>query len=52
MRNMLALFAVLGIVGVLLLAFSVILGLAVLVVAEAFFMMAYRNFSRRSRQPT
>jgi hypothetical protein len=47
-RKMLILFAVLGVVGVFLLAVSVVLGLVVLVVAEAFFVMAYRTFARRS----
>ena len=47
-RKMLVLFAVLGVVGVFLLAVSVVLGLIVLVVAEAFFVMAYRTFARRS----
>jgi hypothetical protein len=48
-RKMLALFAVLAIAGVVLLIKSVVLGLAVLVVAEVFFAMAYRDFSRRSK---
>jgi Flp pilus assembly protein TadB len=48
-RKMLLLFAALGIVGVLLLLVSVLLGLAVLVVAEAFFFLAYRRFARRAR---
>lgn len=43
------LFAVLGVVGVLMLAFSIVLGLIVLVAAEAFFMIAYRRFARHSR---
>jgi len=47
-RKMLILFAVLGVVGVFLLAVSVLLGIIVLVVAEAFFVMAYRSFSKRS----
>src|SRR5437879_432019 len=50
-RNMLILFAILGIAGVFLLAFSVVLGIIVLVVAEAFFLMAYRTFARRSPRP-
>jgi len=47
-RKMLILFAVLGAAGVFLLAVSVVLGLIVLVVAQAFFLMAYRAFARRS----
>jgi 4-hydroxybenzoate polyprenyltransferase len=47
-RKMLILFAVLGVVGVFLLAVSVLLGIIVLVVAEVFFVMAYRSFSKRS----
>ena len=47
-RKMLILFAVLGAAGVFLLAFQVVLGIIVLVVAEAFFLMAYRTFARRS----
>lgn len=50
MRKMLVLFAVLGVTGVFLLAVSVVLGLVVLVAAEAFFLMAFRSFSKRSRQ--
>jgi len=46
-RRMLALFAIVAILGVLMLAFSVVLGLALLVVAEVFFAVAYRRFSRR-----
>jgi hypothetical protein len=48
-RRMLVFFAVLGIVGVLLLAVSVVLGLVVLVAAEVFFFRAYRTFARRAR---
>ncbi len=43
---MLALFAVLAIAGVLTLAISVVLGLVLLIVAEVFFAMAYRRFSK------
>ncbi len=50
MKRMLMLFAVLGVIGVLLLAVSVVLGLIVLVAAEAFFLMAFRSFSKRSQQ--
>jgi hypothetical protein len=45
---MLILFGVLGVTGVFLLAVSVVIGLIVLVAAEAFFVMAYRTFARRS----
>jgi hypothetical protein len=45
--RMLALFAVIGLVGVLMFKFSVVLGLIILVVAEVFFAMAYRRFSKR-----
>ena len=48
-RRMLVLFAVLGIVGVFLLAVSVVVGLVVLVVAEVFFFRAYRRFAGRGR---
>jgi hypothetical protein len=44
----LILFGVLGVTGVFLLAVSVVIGLIVLVAAEAFFVMAYRTFARRS----
>ena len=44
--RMLALFAVIGLVGVLMFRFSVVLGLIILVVAEVFFAMAYRRFSK------
>jgi len=47
-RKMLILFAVFGVAGVFLLAVSVVLGIVVLVVAEAFFLMAYRAFAKRS----
>ena len=46
---MLILFAVLGVIGVFLLAVSVVIGLIVLVAAQGFFLMAYRSFARRSR---
>ena len=48
-RKRLIVFGVLGVVGVFLLAVSVVIGLVVLVAAEAFFLMAYRSFARRSR---
>ena len=48
-RKMLTLFAVVAVLGVLMLAFSVALGLILLVVAEVFFAMAYRRVSKRSR---
>lgn len=47
-RRMLMLFGALAIVGVLMLALSVVLGLFLLVVAEVFFAIAYRRFSRSS----
>lgn len=43
-------FAVIAIVGVLMLAVSVVIGLVLLVVAEIFFAIAYRRFSRRASQ--
>jgi len=46
-RRMLTFFAVIAIAGVLMLAISVVIGLALLVVAEVFFAVAYRRFSRR-----
>jgi hypothetical protein len=46
---MLMIFAALAVVGVLTLAFSRVLGLVVLVVAEVFFVFAYRRFSKISR---
>ncbi len=45
---MLTFFAVLAIAGVLMLAISVVIGLMLLVVAEVFFAIAYRRFSRRA----
>jgi uncharacterized membrane protein len=48
-RRILLLFAILGIVGVVLLAFYFPLGLVVLIAAEVFFVMAYRRFARRSQ---
>ena len=41
---MLLLFAVLGIVGVLIMSRSIALGLLVLLAAEGFFVVAYRRF--------
>lgn len=46
-RRNLTLFGAIAILGVLALAFSVVLGLALLVVAEVFFVLAYRSFSKR-----
>jgi len=43
---MLVIFAALAVVGVASLAVSVALGLVVLVAAEAFFVVAYRRFSK------
>ena len=48
---MLTIFAALAIAGVLMLAISVAIGLILLVVAEFFFAIAYRRFSRRSKIP-
>lgn len=48
-RRMLIIFAALAIIGVLTLAFSVALGLVVLVVAEVFFVVAYRRFSKSAK---
>ena len=48
-KRMLLLFAIIALVGVLMFAFSVILGLFVLVVAEVFFAIAYRRFSKVAR---
>lgn len=46
---MLTVFAVLAVAGVLLFAFSRILGLLILVAAEVFFVIAYRRFSKISK---
>lgn len=43
------LFAVLGVLGVVLLVVSVVLGIIVLVIAEVFFLMAYRSFSKPAK---
>ncbi len=43
---MLSIFAVLAVVGVITLAVNVAVGLIVLVIAEVFFVIAYRRFSR------
>jgi len=48
-RRMLMIFAALAVVGVLALAFSRALGLIFLVVAEVFFVVAYRRFSKSSK---
>lgn len=48
-KTMLVIFAILGILGVLLLAVSILLGLIVLAAAEGFFVVAYRRFSRAAR---
>jgi heme A synthase len=48
-RRMLTLFAVVAIVGVVTLAFSVPLGLFLLIIAEIFFAVAYRRFSKSSK---
>ena len=46
---MLMLFGALSLIGVILLAFSVVIGLIVLAVAEIFFVRAYRRFSKSVR---
>ena len=46
---MLTIFAVLAVAGVLMFAVSRVLGLLLLVVAEAFFVVAYRRFSKISK---
>jgi len=48
-RRMLVLFAVVAIIGVFMLAFSVVLGIILLLVAEAFFAVAYRRFSKSTK---
>ena len=48
-KRMLLIFGVLAILGVVTLAVSVLLGVIVLAVAEVFFLMAYRRFSRLPR---
>jgi hypothetical protein len=48
-RRMLTIFAVLAVAGVLMFAVSRVLGLLLLVVAEAFFVIAYRKFSKISK---
>lgn len=48
-RRMLIIFAALAFLGVLTLAFSRALGLIVLVVAEVFFVIAYRRFSKSAK---
>lgn len=46
---MLTVFAVLAVAGVAMLAVSRVLGLLLLVVAEVFFVIAYRRFSKISK---
>jgi len=48
-RRMLVLFGILAIIGVLALAKNVVIGLALLVVAEGFFAVAYRRFSKGAK---
>lgn len=48
-RRMLTVFAVLAVAGVAMLAVSRVLGLLLLVVAEVFFVIAYRRFSKISK---
>lgn len=49
---MLMIFALLAVAGVLSFVISPLLGLAILVVAEVFFAVAYRRFSRLSKPPS
>jgi hypothetical protein len=51
-RRMLMIFAALAVIGIVTLAFSRALGLVVLVVAEGFFVVAYRRFSKSSKPKT
>jgi hypothetical protein len=48
-RRMLTIFAVLAVAGVLTFAVSRVLGILLLVVAEVFFVIAYRRFSKISK---
>lgn len=50
-RRMLTVFAALALLGVVTLAVSVAAGLVILLVAEFFFVIAYRRFSRLQRAP-
>ncbi|MDG7006555.1 MAG: hypothetical protein JRM86_06435 [Nitrososphaerota archaeon] len=50
-KMMLVIFAILAVAGVLMFLVSAVLGLAILVVAEVFFAIAYRRFSRLSKPP-
>ncbi|MDG6915567.1 MAG: hypothetical protein JRN23_02050 [Nitrososphaerota archaeon] len=50
-KRMLVIFAILAVAGVLMFLVSAVLGLAILVVAEVFFAIAYRRFSRLSKPP-
>jgi len=47
-KRMLTLFAAVAVVGILTMAFSVVIGLVLLVVAEVFFAIAYRRFAKAS----
>lgn len=48
---MLAVFGVLAVAGILTLVVSVVLGLVILLLAEVFFVIAYRRFSRGTKPP-
>ncbi|MGH9920885.1 MAG: hypothetical protein ACRD6W_18710 [Nitrososphaerales archaeon] len=48
-RRMLIIFAALAVIGIVTLAFSRALGLVLLIVAEGFFVVAYRRFSKVSK---
>jgi len=48
-KTMLALFAAVAVVGVLVMLFSIILGIFLLGVAEVFFVLAYRRFSKTAK---
>ncbi len=50
-KRMLVLFGTMALLGILTMAFSVILGLVLLVIAEVFFAVAYRRFSKRPKPP-
>jgi heme O synthase-like polyprenyltransferase len=47
-KKNLAIFGVLAIAGVLMLAVSVVIGFVLIVIAEVFFVTAYRRFSKRA----
>lgn len=49
-RKMLLVFALLGIIGIVFFAISVVIGVVVLLAAEVLFFTAYRRYARLSRQ--